>query len=130
MAANASVLPNVDILGPKPHTANLDANLSRAPAPAPPFDPIALKEKYLAERDKRLHHGGGINQYRLVEEKGQFQHYLDDPWVEPGFQREPVKETVEVAIVGGGYGAQLVAVRLMEAGVGSVRLIEKAGGFG
>lgn len=130
MAATATVLDKVDILGPKPQTPNLEADFDRAPPPAPSFDPVKLKERYLAERDKRLKHGGGINQYRLVEEGGQFRHYLDDPWVEPGFRREPVEEVVDVVIVGGGYGAQLVAVRLMEQGLGSVRLIEKAGGFG
>lgn len=130
MAATASVLDKVDVLGPKPVESNLDSNFTRAAPPPPAFDPIALKAKYLAERDKRLAHGGGINQYRLVEEGGQFRHYLDDPWVEPGFSRELVEETVDVVIVGGGYGAQLVAVRLMEKGIRNVRLIEKAGGFG
>lgn len=130
MAAAASVLDKVDILGPKPAEHNLDSDFNQAPPPPPDFDPVKLKAKYLAERDKRLKHGGGITQYRLVDEGGQFRHYLDDPWVEPGFKREPVEETVDVVIVGGGYGAQLVAVRLMEQGIKNVRLIEKAGGFG
>ena len=132
MTTSTSVLSQVDLLGPKPQESNLESHYSRAPSPSPPgsFDPVALKAKYLAERDKRLQHGGGINQYRLVDEGGQFRHYLDDPWVEPGFEREPVEEVDDVVIVGGGYGAQLVAVRLMEKGVKNVRLIEKAGGFG
>lgn len=133
MTASTSVLSKVDLLGPKPTESNLESHYSRAQSPAPskePFDPVALKAKYIAERDKRLKHGGGINQYRLVDEGGQFRHYLDDPWVEPGFEREPVDEVNDVVVVGGGYGAQLVAVRLIEKGVKNVRLIEKAGGFG
>lgn len=130
MAATSALLDKVDVLGPKPTNPNLQADYDLAPPPAPAFDPDALKAKYLAERDKRLKHGGGIDQYRLVDEDGQFRHYLDDPWVNPGFCREPVDETVDVVVVGGGYGAQLVAVRLMERGIKNVRLIEKAGGFG
>lgn len=100
--ATPEVLDRVDVLGPKPLNPNLQSDFSRAPPPAPAFDPVALKAKYLAERDKRLQHGGGIDQYRLVEEGGQFRHYLDDPWVEPGFEREAVVEERDVVIVGGG----------------------------
>lgn len=131
--ATAEVLNNVDILGPQQKQVNLGADFSKSKDPEATqvaFDPVKLKERYVAERDKRLKHGGGINQYKLVEEGGEYAHYLIDPWVEPGFKREPVKEEVEVMIVGGGYGAQLVAVKLIEAGITNIRLIEKAGGFG
>jgi cyclohexanone monooxygenase len=37
---------------------------------------------------------------------------------------------IDVVIVGGGYGAQLVAVRLLEQGITNFRLIEKGGDFG
>lgn len=118
-------MATVDILGPQQEQVNLQAEFDKAEPAPPPFDPVKLKEKYIAERDKRIQHGGGINQYRLVENKGMFSHYLKDPWVEPGFTREPVSEQVDVVIIGGGYGAQLVAVRLIEAGVKNIRLIEK-----
>lgn len=90
------------------------------------FDPAALREKYLAERDKRLQNGG-INQYRLVEDS--LAGYLKDPYCTP-FERDPVDLDLDVAIVGGGYGAQLVAVRLLEQGITNFRLIEKGGDFG
>ena len=48
------------------------------------FDPDALHAKYLAERDKRLREDG-IAQY--VEVKAEFSHYIEDPYVEPGFTR-------------------------------------------
>lgn len=92
------------------------------------FDPAALKSKYLEERDKRLARNQGVEQYVLLD--GPLSHHLRDPWVEPGFKRDPVEEEVEVVIVGGGYGAQVVAVRLIEVGVNSFRIVEKAGDFG
>lgn len=126
------ILNNVDLLGPQHDQINLEADFDKAETEAspPPFNPEKLKEKYEAERDKRLKHSKGINQYHLVEANGQFSHYLDDPWIESPIHREPVSETVDVVIMGGGYGAQLVAVRLIEAGVKSIRMIEKAGDFG
>ena len=66
------------------------------------FEPEALHAKYLFERDKRLREDG-IGQY--VEVKAQFSHYIEDPYVEPGFTRAPVFDEVEVAIIGGGSGA-------------------------
>jgi cyclohexanone monooxygenase len=127
--ATADVLDKVDILGPHPQQTNLQADFDKVESHLPPLDPVKLKEKYIAERDKRLEHGGGIDQYRLVDDGGQFAHYLTDPWVEPGFTRDPVSEQVDAVIIGGGYGAQLVAVRLIEAGVKSIRLIEKVSCF-
>lgn len=119
-----------DLLGPKPQQVNLDANINKATKVEDlSFDPVELRNKYKSERDKRLNAGlHGINQYKYVE--GQFTHMLRDPWIEPGFKRAPVDETVDVIVIGGGYGAQLVAVRLIEAGVKNIRIIEKAGGFG
>ncbi len=91
------------------------------------FDPDALHEKYLAERDKRLREDG-IGQY--VEVKGEFTHYIDDPYVEPGFTREPVFDDVEFAIIGGGFGGLLMGARLREAGFDKIRMVESAGDFG
>jgi cyclohexanone monooxygenase len=91
------------------------------------FDPAALKAKYREERDKRLR-GDGNEQYREIT--GEFAHYLDDPYVAPGFTRAPLTDDVEVVVVGGGFGGLLVGARLKEAGIDDVRLIEKGGDFG
>ena len=91
------------------------------------FDPAALKAKYLEERDKRLRDDGN-EQY--VEVTAEFSHYVDDPYVEPGFSRAPLQDEVEVAIIGGGFGGLLMAARLREAGFDDIRMIEKAGDFG
>jgi cyclohexanone monooxygenase len=91
------------------------------------FDPDALHDRYLAERDKRIR-PDGISQY--VEVKAEFSHYVDDPYVEPGFTRAPVTDEVEFAIIGGGFGGLLMGARLREAGFASIRLVESAGDVG
>jgi cyclohexanone monooxygenase len=91
------------------------------------FDPDALHAKYLAERDKRLREDG-IGQY--VEVTAEFSHYVDDPYVEPGFTREPVFDHVDFAVIGGGFGGLLMGARLREAGIERIRMVETAGDFG
>ena len=91
------------------------------------FDPDALREKYRAERDKRLRDDGN-EQYQEIT--GEFAHYLDDPYVPPGFTREPLTDEVEVVVIGGGFGGLLAGARLREAGVKDLRMIEKGGDFG
>ncbi len=65
------------------------------------FDAAALRSKYREERDKRIR-ADGNDQY--VEVKGAFAHYLDDPYVEPGFTREPLMDEVDVVVIGCGFG--------------------------
>ena len=91
------------------------------------FDPDALHARYLAERDKRLREDGTA---QYVEVKAEFSHYVDDPYVEPGFSREPVFDEVEFAVIGGGFGGLLMGARLREAGFQSIRMVENAGDFG
>ena len=91
------------------------------------FDPDALRNKYREERDKRLREDAN-EQY--VEVTGQFAHFVDDPYVAPGFQREALTDEVDVAIIGGGFGGLLAGARLREAGVKNIRIIEKGGDFG
>src|SRR5205085_9067847 len=91
------------------------------------FDPETLREKYRAERDKRLRDDGN-EQY--VEVRGEFAHFVEDPYVAPGFRRAPLTNDVDVVVIGGGFGGLLAAARLREAGVEDLRIIEKAGDFG
>ena len=91
------------------------------------FDPDALREKYRLERDKRLR-ADGSNQYQEV--KGDFSRYIDDPYIEPGFTREPLEDEIDVVVIGGGFGGLLTGARLREAGISDIRMIEKGGDFG
>ncbi len=91
------------------------------------FDPDALREKYRIERDKRLR-GDGNSQW--IEVKGDYTHYIDDPYVAPGFTRAPLADEVDVLVIGGGFGGLMAAARLREAGLETIRIVEKGGDFG
>jgi cyclohexanone monooxygenase len=91
------------------------------------FDPDALRARYMAERDRRIRPDGAA---QYVEVKARFSRYAEDPFVEPGFTREPLSDQVEFTIIGGGFGGLLMGARLREAGVESLRVVEAAGDFG
>ena len=57
------------------------------------FDADALRKKYREERDKRLR-PDGIDQY--IQVTGEFAHFVDDPYVEPGYTREPLTDEVDL----------------------------------
>ena len=83
-----------------------------------------LREKYRQEQQKRLRPEGMAQWGELSEE-------LDrDPFVEPGFTRDPVVEETTVVIVGGGFAGMLTAIHLAKHGITDVRIVEKAGDFG
>jgi cyclohexanone monooxygenase len=90
------------------------------------FDPNELRDRYRAERDKRLR-ADANEQY--VEMAGQFAHYLDDPYTTP-VEREPLTDEVDVVVIGGGFGGLLAGARLRAAGIDGIRLVEKGGDVG
>lgn len=90
------------------------------------IDPVTLRERYRIERDRRLRQEGN-DQY--LEMTGEFTRYLEDPYVSRT-DREPLFDTVEVVIIGGGFGGLLAGARLRESGIEDLRVIEKGGDFG
>ncbi len=86
----------------------------------------ALKQKYMAEREKRLREEGN-DQY--IEIKDQLSHYLDDPYVKVQ-PREAKKDHVTFAFIGGGFAGLVTGARLVDQGITDVRIIEKGGDFG
>jgi len=83
-----------------------------------------LRERYRREQQKRIR-PDGMAQWRELDEE------LDrDPFVEPGFTRDPIVEETTVVIVGGGFAGMLTAIDLGKHGITDIRIIEKAGDFG
>ncbi len=91
------------------------------------FDPDALREKYRAERDKRLR-AEGNEQYQEVV--GDFSNYIDDPYIDEVIEREPIVDEMDIIVVGGGFGGLITGARFRELGFDRVRIIEKGSNFG
>ncbi|QYJ01712.1 NAD(P)/FAD-dependent oxidoreductase [Thalassovita mediterranea] len=91
------------------------------------FDPDKLRERYRAERDKRLRDDAN-EQY--VEIKGEYAGYVEDPYIDEKIDRAPLSDEIDIIVVGGGFGGLLAGARLREAGLKNIRMIEKGGDFG
>ncbi|AJE38992.1 flavin-containing monooxygenase [Streptomyces nodosus] len=85
-----------------------------------------LRERYRAERERRVR-PDGVRQYLAAAEFG---YYADDPYAGETAEREPLRDRVDVAVVGGGFGGILAGARLRRQGVERVRVIETGGDFG
>ena len=91
------------------------------------FDPDVLREKYRQERDRRIRPEGN-DQYRHATDE--LEHFIDDPYVEPGFEREPICKDIDAVIIGGGFSGLLAGARFREAGIDDFHIIEAGGDFG
>ncbi|GAA4861104.1 NAD(P)/FAD-dependent oxidoreductase [Saccharopolyspora cebuensis] len=91
------------------------------------FDPDELRARYRAERDRRIRPDGSKQYHRAT---GEFGYYVEDPHADPAFTREPLHDTVEALVIGGGFGGLLAAARLRQAGLRDIRVVEKASDFG
>ena len=89
-------------------------------------DKEVIREKYAAERAKRLRPDGNDQYIRMT---GRFASYQADPYL-PVVERAPVTGDVTFAFIGGGFAGLLAGARLEEAGIDDVRIIDKAGDFG
>ena len=87
----------------------------------------ALRERYRAERDKRLRRDGSAQYLELTGNLTDF--YEIDPYTTV-VERDPIREDADVVILGGGFAGLLAGAYLKKAGVDGVRVIEMAGDFG
>ncbi|GGY94620.1 NAD(P)/FAD-dependent oxidoreductase [Streptomyces nitrosporeus] len=92
-----------------------------------PDEIAALRERYRHERERRVR-PDGARQY-LGTEAG-FGYYAADPYTPETGARAPVRDTVDVAVIGGGFGGILAGARMRQQGVERVRIVEKGGDFG
>ena len=93
------------------------------------LDQSLLRKKYEEERTKRLRLDGH-GQYLLPDE-AILKHYTEDLNCPPELlDRTPLDVETQVVIVGGGFGGLLAAVRLVQAGIQDIKIVDKAGDFG
>jgi cation diffusion facilitator CzcD-associated flavoprotein CzcO len=91
------------------------------------YDPDEIRAKYLQERDKRM--VPWRTEIRDLRNDDHFTRYRDDPFT-PYVEREPVRDEVDVVIVGGGIAGVLAGAELRKAGVERIRIVDQAGGVG
>ncbi|KUL64045.1 MULTISPECIES: flavin-containing monooxygenase [unclassified Streptomyces] len=95
--------------------------------PPTPQETAVLRERYRTERERRVR-PDGPRQYRPTE--AEFGYFAADPYAGEAPEREPLRDVVDVAVIGGGFGGILAGARLREQGVAKVRVIDKGGDFG
>src|SRR5699024_12643782 len=87
------------------------------------IDLQALRAKYAKERDRRLRPDANTQYHRT---SGAFGYYAKDPYT-PRTEREPLTDTVDVLVVGGGFGGLLTGAQLRQVGVESIGMLDEAG---
>lgn len=91
------------------------------------LSPDELRARYAQERDKRLRSDGGK---QFIEPKGDLSYLTADPFAPRFAERASLNDEVEVVIVGGGHCGLLAGVRLLEAGITNIRILDGASDFG
>ena len=89
-----------------------------------------IKRRFAAERDLRLaYRPEGTAQF-VTDLSGDLARYETDPYGGPVVARDPIDDEVEVLFIGGGFSALLTSARLREAGVASIRIVERGADVG
>ncbi|MGB1629815.1 MAG: flavin-containing monooxygenase [Acidimicrobiales bacterium] len=86
-----------------------------------------VRARYRSEREKRIRPDGNAQFQSFT---GDFADFDTDPWVEPGFTRDPIVDNTTAVIVGGGFAGMLTAIQLTRHGIRDFVIVEKAGDFG
>ncbi|MGY0488564.1 flavin-containing monooxygenase [Streptomyces sp. WG-D5] len=101
--------------------------LPQCDTPPTPQETAELRERYRAERERRVR-PDATAQYRSTT--AEFGYFAADPYAGPTVERAPLTDTVDVAVVGGGFGGILAGARMRGKGVAKVRIVEQGGDFG
>ncbi|MEU7265982.1 NAD(P)/FAD-dependent oxidoreductase [Streptomyces albidoflavus] len=97
------------------------------PHPVTEEEIAQLRARYRQERERRVR-PDGTRQYQGAE--AEFGYYAADPYAGAIPERDPLDDTVDVVVVGAGFGGLLAGARLRQQGVERVRIVETGGGFG
>ncbi|MFF3394249.1 flavin-containing monooxygenase [Streptomyces sp. NPDC002669] len=92
-----------------------------------PHGPAELRRRYRLERERRVRPDGAA-QYRDAD--AEFGYYAADPYTTGPDGREPLRDTVDVAVIGGGFGGILAGAHARRQGVERIRIVERGGDFG
>jgi cyclohexanone monooxygenase len=87
----------------------------------------SLRARYRHERDRRRRPDGLAQYVRRADLPALVD---DDPFAPEDERREPLRDHVEVLIVGAGFGGILAAAALVERGIRDVRIVDHASDFG
>ncbi|MBU3062595.1 NAD(P)/FAD-dependent oxidoreductase [Nocardia sp. NEAU-G5] len=94
------------------------------------FDPVELRQKYRAERDKRLRPDGDA---QYLDVSGDYADFAADPYLESspgGRSRAPQVADVDTLVLGGGWSGLQMAVHLHKSGATDFLIVDQAGDFG
>lgn len=91
------------------------------------FDPQEILARYEAEKAKRVRTD---HEEQFIEAVGEYEEFVEDPYIETPLNRDGITKDIEVAVIGGGFGGLLTAVELLDRGIDDLHIIEQAGDFG
>jgi cation diffusion facilitator CzcD-associated flavoprotein CzcO len=89
-----------------------------------------IKEKFAGERDLRLGYRPEGREQFTSNFEGDLEKYAIDPNAQEWKPRPAFNDTVEVLFIGGGFSALLTSARLRQAGVESIRIVERGADVG
>ncbi|MGY0500314.1 flavin-containing monooxygenase [Nocardia sp. FBN12] len=88
-----------------------------------------FREKYAAERDKRLPNTGA-DTFQAIDFDGKFAAFDIDPHADGPRTLPPVQEDVDVLIIGAGFMGMSAGIELDKLGVSDYRILDVASDFG
>ena len=123
------ILPASEAVVPPEHAVNGSASPEVAAV-------MQIQQKYAEERAKRIR-PEGVKQYVDLFRSEKFEHFQDDPWIDPHAVEAAVPALTDGShckylVLGAGFGGLLFAVRLLQAGIKleDIRIVDSAGGVG
>ena len=88
-----------------------------------------FREKYAAERDKRLPNTGTAT-FQAVDFEGKFASFDSDPHADGPRAQAPMTEELDVLIIGAGFMGMSAGIELDKRGVSNYKILDVASDFG